>query len=335
MKRNLSVYATIISVLIFAVAANAASPVFPKIIPLPDGFSPEGIVVGEGTDFFVGSLVDGAIYAGDLLTGQGGVLVPGQMGRMAVGLSFDPRSSFLFACGGYNGDAFVYDTSTGAEVAAYLLSGPSGMINDVIVTSSAAYFTDSYNPVFYRLPLGPAGSLPDQADVEAITLGGDFQHMPGQFNANGIEATPDGKWLLIVNSYTGILYKVDPESGNAIMINLAGDAVPSGDGIVLTGKTLYVVQNFLNQIAVVELDPDLTSGAIANVITDPYFRIPATASDFGSALYAVNARFDVPTGPDVEYEVVRVEIKGRSKAAPALNYGSGVTSMWGRVKSPR
>lgn len=72
-----------------------------------------------------------------------------------------------------------------------------------------------------------------------------------------------------------------------------------------------------------------------NVITDPYFRIPATASDFGSALYAVNARFDVPTGPDVEYEVVRVEIKGKSKAAPALNYKSGVASMWGRIKSSR
>jgi hypothetical protein len=333
MKRNLSVYVTIVIVIIFAVAANAASPVFPKIISLPNGFWPEGIVVGKGTDFFVGSLVDGAIYAGDLLTGQGGVLVPGQMGRMAVGLSFDPRSSFLFVCGGYNGDAFVYDTSTGAEVAAYLLSGPGGMINDVIVTADAAYFTDSFNPVLYRLPLDPAGSLPDQADVEAIPLGGDFQHVPGEFNANGIEATPDGKWLLIINSYTG-LYKVDPESGDAIMI-LDADTVPSGDGIVLTGKILYVVQNFLNQIAVVELDPDLTSGAIVNVITDPYFRIPATASDFGSALYAVNARFDVPPGPDVEYEVVRVEIKGKSKAAPALNYKPGVTNVWGRIKSSR
>ena len=35
---------------------------FPKVIDLPNGFQPEGISIGRGTSFYVGSLVNGAIY---------------------------------------------------------------------------------------------------------------------------------------------------------------------------------------------------------------------------------------------------------------------------------
>jgi hypothetical protein len=133
---------------------------------------------------------------------------------------------------------------------------------------------------------------------------------PWPINANGIDATPSGERLVIVNLCTGSLYRLDPASGYATAIDLGGGAVVFGDGIVLNGQELYVVQNFLNQIAVVELSPDLTRGAIAHVITDPDFRIPATAAQFGPALYAVNARFDVAPpdvpSPNVEFEVVRV-----------------------------
>ena len=89
----------------------------------------------------------------------------------------------------------------------------------------------------------------------------------------------------------------------------------TGDGLVLDGKTLYVVQNFLNQIGVVDLNPALTSGTVLEPITDPSFRIPTTAAEFGSHLYAVNARFDVaappfpgspPADPSLKYEMVRV-----------------------------
>lgn len=40
-------------------------------IRLPDGFQPEGIAIGRGTTFYAGSMRDGAIYRGDLLTGDG------------------------------------------------------------------------------------------------------------------------------------------------------------------------------------------------------------------------------------------------------------------------
>jgi hypothetical protein len=69
------------------------------------------------------------------------------------------------------------------------------------------------------------------------------------------------------------------------------------------------MQNFLEQIAVVKLDPDLTAGTITGYITDDDFEVPTTLAEFGRHLYAVNARFDVPSSeaPSTEYDVVQVQ----------------------------
>jgi hypothetical protein len=80
----------------------------------------------------------------------------------------------------------------------------------------------------------------------------------------------------------------------------------NGDGLLLDGRTLYVVQNRLNQISVIELSRDLTQGEVVDVITSPHFDVPTTIDDFGPLLYAVNARFGTPPAPDTDYTVVQV-----------------------------
>lgn len=300
---------------IVSVVAAAGMPAaqFPSIIPLPAGFQPEGIATGRGTSFYAGSLADGSVYGGDLRTGQGEIVVPPQAGRIAVGLKVDVRTNSLFVAGGLAGAAHVYDAETGDSLASYQLAPvpfDGTFVNDVVVTRDAAYFTDSFRPYLYRLPLGPRGSLPDLSAVEPVMLGGEYDFVPGPFvfNANGIDATADGEWLLIVNSMLGTLYRVDPETGYATEIDLGGDTLPNGDGILLAGQTLYVVQNRLNQIAVVHLDDEFDSGMVEDTITNTAFRVPTTVASFGDALYAVNARFGTPATPDTEYEAVRVPI---------------------------
>ena len=86
---------------------------------------------------------------------------------------------------------------------------------------------------------------------------------------------------------------VDPDTGLATEIDLGGASVPFGDGLVLRGKTLYVVQNFANAIAVFTLSPDYSAATFKGHLTDEDFRIPATAAAFGPWLYATNGRFDV------------------------------------------
>ena len=289
------------------IGGTSAAP-FPEIISLPEGFQPEGIASGNGTTFYVGSIATGAVYRGDLRTGEGALVVQPQPGRSAIGLKFDPRTRLLFVAGGPTGKAFIYDGETGAEAAEIQLSTLPSFINDVVITREAAYFTNSFQPVLHKVPLANNGELSAQPAVQ-IPLGGEYQFTPGAFNANGIAATLSGKALIIVNSTEGALYRVDPQTGVATPIDLGTGAVPRGDGILLQGKTLYVVQNFLNQMAVVELSPDLTSGEIVTTITSADFRIPTTVARFGSGLYVVNARFDTPPAPDTEYEVVRVPRK--------------------------
>lgn len=285
--------------------ADGSEATFPDLLELPVGFRPEGIVSGRGTTFYVGSLASGDIYRGDLRTGEGNVLVSAPDGRVAIGLSYDDRSNNVFAAGGGTGKGSVYDAETGEPVSAFDLTEPGTFVNDVVVTSRGAYFTDSFRPFLYRVPLGPGGRLRGQNAVEEIPLGGEFVSVPG-FNTNGIDAAPTAEFLIIVNSGSGRLYRVNPDTGHATEIDLGGESVTAGDGILLDGSTLYVVRNRVNLIAVVELEPGADQGEVVGEITDSDFDVPTTVAEFGSSLYAVNARFGIPNPATAGYHVVCV-----------------------------
>ena len=308
-RRSLPILLLIVALCATMIGATTQAP-HPDVISLPNGFQPEGIASGPGSTFFVGSVATGAIYQGDFLTGTGEILVQGQEDRSATGMKYDPRSDLLFVSGGPTGMAFIYDASTGELVATIQLATEQPtFVNDVVITQDAAYFTESFQPVLYKVALGPHGELLEPVDVEVIPLSGDYQFVAGGFNANGIEATPNGDTLIIVNSTTGTLYSVDAATGVATAIDLGGASVTNGDGILLRGKTLYVVQNFLNQITVIKLNSDWTAGEVTGVLTSENFGVPTTITFFGGALYAVNSHFDMPPTPDTEYEVVRVPRK--------------------------
>ena len=290
-------------------APVAADILVPQTIALPNGFQPEGIAVGRSKMIYAGSRATGAIYRADLLTGQGSILVPPQTGRAALGLEVDRRTNYLFVAGGGTGNAYVYNAATGADLGVFSLSTASArFINDEIILGNAVYFTDSARPVLYRLPLLPGGRLSASATIQEIPLGGEFEFIPGAFNANGIETTPDGQALIVVNSSVGALYRVDPMSGDSVRIDLGGGSVAAGDGIHLVRNTLFVVQNSFNRIAVVDLDSGATSGEIVQLITDPRFDVPTTIDDFAGLLYVVNARFSTPPTPTTTYTIENVKM---------------------------
>jgi sugar lactone lactonase YvrE len=289
-----------------ASAAGSPGAAFPSRIDLPAGFRPEGIAI-SGNDFYVGSIPTGAVYRGSLRTGEGAVVVPPHEGRASIGLKVDRGR--IFVAGGPTGMAFVNDARTGADLASYALTSEASFINDVVVTKDAAWFTDSSNPVLYRIPLGPGGKPGPQSAVEPVELGGDYVHAPGEFNLNGIDATPNGKLLLAVQSFTGKLFAITPD-GEATEIALAGgESVPNGDGILLVGKTLYVVQNQLDLVAQIELSPDFRSGVVVTRIGEPEpgaLDVPTTIARHGSSLYVVNARFSTPPTPTTEYWITKL-----------------------------
>ena len=179
------------------------------------------------------------------------------------------------------------NVASGSVVASYQFHTAPTFINDVVITREAAYFTDTQAPFLYRVELGPAGE--PSVNFTPIPL-------PGTFRTNGIVATPNGEQLLVVNGPAAQLYLLDTDTHTPVPVDLGASTLPNADGLWLDGKTLYVVQNFLNRIAVVELSPDFLSGAIAGFITEPFAsnpstRVPTTIAAFGNALYAVTAGF--------------------------------------------
>ncbi|NUO59046.1 MAG: superoxide dismutase [Hamadaea sp.] len=279
----------------------------PTSISLPDGFRPEGIAIGSGPFAFIGSMADGSIYRADLRTGRGAIISRGP-GTPSLGMKIDEHGR-LFVAGGTGGDARVVDTLTGRVLASYRLATGPAFVNDVILTKGAAWFTDSTNPVLYKLPLR-GGRLPVAA--VRIPLTGDLVYQgspdsPGSagFNANGITPTPDGRGLIVVQSNTGGLFRVD-WSGVTRRVDLHGESLPEGDGLMLRGRTLFAVQNRLNAVAVLRLNAAGTDGRVVRRVSDPRFDVPATVAAFGPRLYLPNARFNTSPTPTTKYTAVAI-----------------------------
>jgi sugar lactone lactonase YvrE len=111
----------------------------------------------------------------------------------------------------------------------------------------------------------------------------------------------------VVQSNTGNLYRVNPRTGQAKQVDLGGTVLTNGDGLLRQGRILYVVQNRLNQVAVLRLNRSGTAGRLVDTLTSPDFDVPTTVAAFGRWLYLPNARFTSPQEPDTEFWVTRVD----------------------------
>ena len=279
---------------------------FPDRIALPDAFLPEGITIGRAPIAYLGSRADGDIYAANLKTGKGRIISQGP-GTPSVGLKVD-RRGLLYVAGGTAGDGRVVSVRTGKILASYafVLPGTPTFVNDVVLTDRYAWFTDSQQAQLYRVERTRAGKGAASADVRTVPLTGQWVQGPG-FNANGIARTPNGRALLVINSGTGFLFKVNPRTGEATQVDLGGAALTNGDGLLLQGRTLYVVRNQRNEVAVVKLNRRGTAGKVVDTLTSEEFDVPTTVAAYKGSLYLPNARFTTPPTPTTKYWITRID----------------------------
>ena len=302
-KRSVAALAMAAAAILFMVAgAVAQNTNHPKVVSLPDGFQPEGIDTQGANRFFVGSIPTGDIFKGDLRIADSGddPFIDAPDGRSAIGLSL--RRGVLFVAGGATGEAYAYNARTGRDLGAFVLTTDETFVNDVVTTRTAAYFTDSFNQRLYKIPIRGSRGF---GDPEVLPLTGDIQFTEG-FNANGIDATRNGKTLVIVQSNTGMLFNVDADTGESTEIDLGGETVINGDGILLQGRRLWVVQNSDELLTLVRLSPDRSSGVAVDRFTDETFDVPTTVARAGNRLAIVNARFGVEDPEDAEYWVTQI-----------------------------
>jgi sugar lactone lactonase YvrE len=296
-------------------SVSAADKPFPKNVFTQPGSPPEGFTIGKGHTAYQGSL-DGSIYKADLRSGEGEMLVdvvePWTPATCRLlGMRVDPRTNYLFGAGCFYGNAFVYDADTGALISEYQLdSSGLSVINDLAITQDAVYFTDFNQPFLYRLPLARNGGLPTADAPTAIPLTGEF----GTGVSNGIVATPDGKTLIVGDSFRAKIFRVDPATGDAKEIIVEPSLDGFLDGIVLHERILYIATPGFaspadDRIQVVKLDKDYLTGALLPPIADEDLNGVASAAIFGSSLYVNNAKyFEFPMS-GTEYYVTKLKIR--------------------------
>jgi DNA-binding beta-propeller fold protein YncE len=263
---------------------------------------PEGIAFEQSTGYFyVSSTTDGTVFRGNLDEEMTEVFLPGgQDGRTtAIGLEVDDNGR-LFVAGGGTGQMFVYSTETGALLASFDNDQTTTFINDVAVTRTGdAYFTDSRTPILYRVTTDDQGDLVLEEWLDLT--GTPIVYETGN-NLNGIEVTPDGRYLIVVQSNVGKIFRIDLATQEVTEIVVPGATFVAGDGLLIRGRTLYVLRNRFEEIVKVQLSGDYTSGTLVSTSTDPSFQFPTTFTEAHGRLLVVNSQFD-RRGPGLEPEL--------------------------------
>ena len=294
----------------------------PETVALPNGFRPEGIASGPGTTYYAGSMANGRIVTGDLLGGPQSVLLPPADGRAIRGLYYDDRSNLLWFVGNVNTpqpdgtvkvDQYVWavDTVDGDVVYAETVVG-GGFHNDLVVTDSHVYVTDSRVNRLVRVPLNPATGQPS-GSISFLALGGAWPVGPaGTTNANGIRELPDGS-LVLNNTRVGGLWQVNATTGVATTIPVqGGPGIIGGDGLEIDGTILYNVRGSgPNQVSVLLLGQSGTGWTAkwAGARSDETLDVPSTTALAGGWLWVINARFGTPSPLTIPYWITRLPAK--------------------------
>src|SRR5262249_46125267 len=130
--------------------------------------------------------------------------IPGAPGKQAVGMKV--AAGKLYVAGGFSGAARVYDIATKRVVASFETGG-GGFLNDLVVTKKGDVFvTDSLRPMLWRIKAAQVAA--GRGTPEGIPIEPEIQYNPG-FNLNGIVALKGGRELVVVQTNTRKLFRID------------------------------------------------------------------------------------------------------------------------------
>jgi hypothetical protein len=281
-----------------------APTVDPTTGAVTTNFSPEGMAI-SGNTFYAGSTQTGEIIKGDLRTGAyqrnwvpASPAQPSDLHRGTLGLLVDGQNRLWvagsqgMACGGtgqpacpagtptpqFNyGVIFVYDATTGAELAQFTTTNArTKTMNDITISHNAVFVSNTAAPGVagtenqIKIQLGPGGSLPPGDTPPpgntgtttpcGTTLCPTYKNpavsilpTPGFTGADGIDTLPNGNVLFTSFNGTssGQMISMDPLTGAFAYIAVtaadrAGTTAPpllALDGVTLDGNMLYAPEN--------------------------------------------------------------------------------------------
>jgi hypothetical protein len=309
--------ASLAFVLSCLVACSKQDPIKIKqeIYTIPGStFFPEGIAFSpHAAAFFTGSTSNGDVVQVNVETGVADLFASGaKQGRGDCrGMKVDSKDR-LWICGGEENRVHVLDKE-GMLIESWDLKAMynSGFLNDCAVDEQYIYVTDSRVQKIYRAKT--SGNQPGPVEEWLNFTNQQIPYGTG-FNANGIVLTPDGKYIILVVSNSGKLYRID-RSSKAIIEIIINTPVTAGDGLWITGETLYVSRNTTNKIFPVKLSNDYSKGTVG-VEFGENLLFNTTIAKAGNYFLVVNSQLNRrpsatnPTPPPVQlpFTVSRVPI---------------------------
>ena len=287
-------YAPLAALLLHA-AVQAQSPAL-ATFPLPASVTyPEGVAYdAKSNAIFTGSAATGNIVRIDLKSRQAtdvaAAVLPVEPFPALLGMKVDGAGR-LWLAGGRTGAMAVVDARTGAVIKKFEVpTKGASLINDVAIVGDAAYFTDSLTPTLWRV--STAGGKIGDLEPWLQFAGTPLEYTTPGANLNGITATEDGRTLLVVQMNKGLLFRIDIAGKTVSAIDIGGESVATGDGLVLDRRRLYVVRQGEQEIVTIDLADDLSKGKVVSRFKDPALTWPATAAKIGDNLLVVNTQFN-------------------------------------------
>ena len=292
-----------VALLMAAGAGPALAAASRHTLPAEVSF-PEGVAYDPASrTLYTAGAQDGRIARIDARTGRATSVaapeVAAQIGTAfpgALGMKLDPRGR-LWIAGGRTGKVFVVAPRTGRLIQTVTTPGTGGLINDIAFAGGRAYFTDTLRPTLWAVDAG--AEVPVAPEAFLTFPAGPLQYGEGA-NLNGILATADGKTLLTGQMAKGLLFKIDVASRQVSAVPIGGEKVEGVDGLVLNGRTLYVIRQPAAEIVTVQLAPDLSWGGVVKRTKAPGLLWPATGVLVGNELVVVNTQFNKRTTGDAE-----------------------------------
>ena len=164
-----------------------------------------------GGKYYTGGLCSHKIYRGDLTKKRAQIFVPSGPNSVRHQRGRGHPNRLVITNGPY-GSVKVYNRFTGERVARFSNGQEpfDANVNDVAIAPNGdAYFTEYYLSKIYRIPA--AGIEQHRPGVQKLPLWRTLHETAfpvQQGSANGIDVTPDGRFLIVAHTGAGELYRI-------------------------------------------------------------------------------------------------------------------------------
>lgn len=279
-----------------------------------DAAYPESITQKPGTTtFYVSAYSNGGVYRGVVGRQALTAFISGDSAHtVATGVK-DDGHGHLFVLRGKQQLIDVYDDTTGALVGELSTAsfGSGGLLNDLaFAPDGTAYVTDSTLPYLFRIGRNDSGGyavdkwLDFTGTAMTYSTGGEG---PAALNANGVAATPDGKYLLVGQTNKSALFRIDIASHAVSTVDTSGVNLGYPDGINLVDGTAYVAGNAANTVSELTFNSDYSSATSARQLDNPVLSDPSAALPVNGRLLVTELQGNVTT-PTVPFTVTSLPL---------------------------